>query len=130
VLFRSTGRPRRCGWLDLVALEYACSLNGVTSLVVTKLDTLAGLDALKVCVAYEHAGMPVPSFPTETDFLASCACRYVGCDTWAGPPVPGEAGRLPRGARAYLERIEAAAGAPVMMASVGPARGDIVQLQD
>jgi len=126
----TTGRPRRCGWLDLVALEYACSLNGVTSLVVTKLDTLAGLDALKMCVAYEHDGMPVPSFPTETDVLAGCTCRYVGCDTWAGPSLPGEKGTLPRSARAYLERIEAAAGAPIMMVSVGPERGDTIQLQD
>jgi len=126
----TTGRPRRCGWLDLVALEYACSLNGVTSLVVTKLDTLAGIDALKMCVAYEHDGMPIPSFPTETDVLAGCTCRYAGCDTWAGPSLPGEKGTLPRSARAYLERIEAAAGAPIMMVSVGPERGDTIQLQD
>ena len=124
----TTGRPRRCGWLDLAALEYACSLNGVTALVVTKLDTLAGLDALKLGVGYELGGAPVAAFPTETESLADCACRYEECEPW---PCVAAAGRpLAPAARAYLARIEAATGAPVVMASTGPARDDIVQLQD
>jgi adenylosuccinate synthase len=126
----TTGRPRKCGWLDLPALEYACALNGVTSLVLTKLDTLSDIDAVKVCVAYEHSGMAVRSFPTETDYLAGCAGRYVTCDTWTGLEGSRQVTGLPPGAKKYLERIEARAGAPIALVSIGPARGDVIQVQD
>ncbi len=126
----TTGRPRRCGWIDLVALRYACSLNGVTSIALTKLDTLSDLDTIKICRAYERSGSRVASFPTETDFLEQCVPRYVTGETWSGLAAAQKIGDLPQGAREYLKRITEAASATLEMVSVGPARDDVIQVQD
>ncbi len=102
----TTGRPRRVGWLDLVLLRYACEVNGVDGLVVNKLDVLAGLDQIPVCVAYQD-GRPV----------------YRTLPGWAS--VEGATSRetLPPEAQAYLDLIESETGCPVSMFSCGPERG-------
>ncbi len=103
----TTGRPRRVGWLDLVQLRYACDINGVDGLVVTKLDVLSGLDTLKVCVAYQD-GEPV----------------YQDVPGWGELRGLGNRAALPREVLAYLELIEEHAGAPVAMFSTSPDRED------
>jgi adenylosuccinate synthase len=124
----TTGRPRRCGWLDLVALEYACRLNAVTGLVVTKLDTLSGLEALKVCTAYRHSDRPVEGFPSDVGLLADCVPQYQSAATWETLDGATTMESLPGGARSYLETIAGALECPVQMVSVGPARDDIIQV--
>jgi adenylosuccinate synthase len=126
----TTGRPRRCGWLDLVALRYACALNGVTSLALTKLDILSGLDRLQICASYEHDGRTLDSFPSESGFLAQCRPCYTRQEPW---PDLGDAKRvddLPGAAAAYVELVAGAAEAPVELVSVGPGRGATLRVQD
>jgi len=103
----TTGRPRRVGWLDLVQLRYACEINGLDGLVVTKLDVLAGLDRIKVCVAYED-GRPV----------------YQEVPGWGPLEGLGRRELLPREVLDYLELIEEATGTPVVMFSTSPRRAD------
>ena len=102
----TTGRPRRVGWLDLVQLKYACDINGFDGLVVTKLDILAGLDEVKVCVAYEDG--PV----------------YESLPGWGNLAGLGHRKALPKEVIAYLELIEAFTGVPVSMFSTSPHRTD------
>jgi len=126
----TTGRPRRCGWPDLVALKYSCSVNGVTSIAATKMDTLSGLDTLKLCVAYEYSGSALPSFPSETDLLAACVPRYLPGETWNDLRDVKSVGDLPPGARRYLDRITGVGGCRLEMVSVGPGRDDVIEVQD
>jgi adenylosuccinate synthase len=124
----TTGRPRRCGWLDLVALRHACELNGVTSLAVTKLDTLAGLESLKVCVAYEYFGTCVDAFPPDIEFLRDCVPRYARAQVWEDLGGVSEMADLPPAAADYVERIRTAAGAPIGVISVGPGRDELINV--
>jgi adenylosuccinate synthase len=103
----TTGRPRRVGWLDLVQLKYACDINGLEGLVVTKLDVLSGLDSVKVCMAYED-GRPV----------------YREVPGWGPLEGLGRREALPREVLDYLELIEQATGTPVVMFSTSPRRED------
>ncbi len=117
-----TGRPRRCGWLDLVALRHAARLNAPTGIVVTKLDVLSGLQELRVCRAYERDGMETTRFPADAEDLARCRPVYETVPGWEDP-LRGvrDYERLPAATRGYLDRIAEAAGAPVALVSVGPA---------
>ena len=119
----TTGRPRRVGWLDLTAVRYTAQLNGVTALVITGVSVLAGLDALKVCVAYELDGERVDDFLPDADMLARATPVYETL-----PGFDGDTGSatsfndLPDAARAYVQRIEDFVGVPVRVVCVGPAR--------
>ncbi len=119
----TTGRPRRCGWLDLVALRHSARLGGATELAVTLLDVLSGLDPLRVCTGYRHAGRELDAFPASAAVLEAVEPIYV--------EVPGFADdlaacprydALPAAARAYLDLIEQVVGVPVRLVSVGPER--------
>jgi adenylosuccinate synthase len=125
----TTGRPRRCGWLDLVALNYSCTLNGVTSIALTKLDTLSDLETLKVCVAYEYFGNRVETFPADSEFLSDCAARYVANATWRGLAGVTGLNDLPAGAKEYVERILKTAGCGLKLLSVGPGRGELINVE-
>lgn len=81
----STGRPRRCGWLDAVALEYACRLNGVKKIVLTKADVLDGVKDIKVCVGYKYKGEKLPSFPGENRILGQIEPVYQSISGWENP---------------------------------------------
>jgi adenylosuccinate synthase len=81
----STGRPRRCGWLDAVALEYACRLNGVKKIVLTKADVLDGVKEIKVCVGYKYKGEKLPSFPGENRILGQVEPVYKSISGWENP---------------------------------------------
>ncbi|MBY6203395.1 adenylosuccinate synthase [Halomonas denitrificans] len=115
----TTGRPRRCGWLDAVALRRMVRVNGVSGLCLTKLDVLDGFDEVKVCVAYEG----VDAFPLGAEEWARARPVYETIPGWEGDTrgITDE-GRLPSGARAYLDRIEALVEAPIHMLSTGPER--------
>ncbi len=117
----TTGRPRRCGWLDLVALRYAVALNGATDLALTKIDVLAGCDEIKVCRAYSYEGREIVRFPLSGEILEGCEPIYETLPGWKEPLDGIDAiGDLPPAATAYVETIEEAAGAPIEIVSTGP----------
>lgn len=119
----TTGRPRRCGWLDAVQLHYAVRVNGMTQLALTKLDVLTGLDYVKICVAYEIDGRIVDTFPASLRDLSRARPVYELHPGWredlSQAASPEE---LPDAARAYIARIEELTGATVVRVSVGPGR--------
>lgn len=122
----TTGRPRRCGWLDGVALSYAAWLNGFTGLAITKLDVLDGLREIKICVGYRLDGQVITHVPYTPDF-ERCEPIY---ETWPGWEKPTRDARcwddLPAEAQAYLRRISELAGVPIQYVSVGPAREQLI----
>jgi adenylosuccinate synthase len=124
----TTGRPRRTGWLDLVALRYAVRLNRMTSLAVTKLDVLAGVDPLRVCVRYRHPeGAVFDEFPYHQSIIHTAEPEYEELPGFE--EEIGECRResdLPRQARDYLEAIAESAGATVALAGVGPGRDQVI----
>ncbi|GIV83655.1 MAG: adenylosuccinate synthetase [Candidatus Roseilinea sp.] len=123
----TTGRPRRVGWFDGVALRYAAQMNGLTELALTKLDILTGLDPLRVCVAYAYHGAQLEDFPQDSDILAQCRPIYEELPGWqADVKSARRFDDLPAEARAYIARIEALAGVRVTMVSVGPEREQLV----
>ncbi|MCU0259175.1 MAG: adenylosuccinate synthase [Solirubrobacteraceae bacterium] len=126
----TTGRPRRTGWIDLVALRYAARINSMTALVITKLDVLSGFDTLRVCTAYEGAdGAVFETFPYHQTVLHHVSGRYTELPGWSedisGARSPEE---LPQATRDYLRFIEEAVGVPVVLVGVGPGRDQIVWL--
>jgi adenylosuccinate synthase len=117
----TTGRPRRCGWLDLVALRYAVSLNGATDLALTKIDVLSGCDEIKVCRAYSVGGEEIDGFPVSGEVLEGCEPVYETLPGWQESlEGVGAIGDLPAAAAAYVATIEEAAGAPIEIVSTGP----------
>ena len=124
----TTGRPRRCGWLDLPAIRYSCATNGVTSLAVTKLDTLSGFDGLKVCVAYDRLGASVEMLSPDVDFLGECKPCYASCESWGTLDGIHSLGDLPREAKEYVDQILQAAGCPAELISVGPGREHLIKV--
>jgi len=119
----TTGRPRRCGWIDLVALKYTASVSGATALCIMLLDVLADLPELKLCTGYKVDGKVVDAFPACSDDLAKVEPVYETLPGFEGP-VDGcrSLKELPENAQGYLKFIEDALGVPVVLASVGPKR--------
>lgn len=118
-----TGRRRRCGWLDTVALRYATRINGLTDIALTKLDVLSEFDPLKVCVAYETDEGRFDEFPRQQRVLYESRPVYEELPGWA-EDISGARSLedLPQEARDYIAYVEKAAGVPVTMVSVGPQR--------
>jgi adenylosuccinate synthase len=125
----TTGRPRRCGWLDLTILRYAARINGLDELALTKLDVLSGLERLKIAVAYERGGERTEHFPAEfgVEALAEWQPVYEEQPGWA-EDITGARSRddLPPAAREYVERVERLVGVPVTLIGVGPGREQAV----
>jgi adenylosuccinate synthase len=121
-----TGRQRRCGWLDLVALRYAVRLNGITSLALTKLDVLSDFAEVPICVAYElRDGTITEDFPAHQSDFHHCRPVYEQLPGWATPLTDG----LPGAARAYVEYIERALGVEIAMVGTGAERERVVALR-
>ena len=119
----TTGRRRRCGWLDLVVVRYSTRLNGLTHLAITKLDVLTGLDTLNLCIAYEHQGETLETVPAKLSILNNCSPIYEAMEGWHEDISGARAfEELPRNAQAYVKRIEEYVGVPVSIVSVGPGR--------
>jgi adenylosuccinate synthase len=118
-----TGRRRRCGWLDAVALRYAVRVSGLTELALMKLDVLSEFDTIRIATAYESGGAMYPEFPRQHGVLYDCEPVYEDHPGW-GTDITGVRSYddLPKEARSYVERIEELAGVPVAMVSVGPQR--------
>lgn len=125
----TTGRPRRCGWLDLVALRHAVAVNGLSEIAITKLDVLTVLPELKICVAYELDGQRIDYPPYER--VEDVQPIYETLDGW-DEELPSCRSRddLPAAAQRYLARIEQEVGCPVGVVSVGPDREDTADLRD
>jgi adenylosuccinate synthase len=122
-----TGRPRRCGWLDLAALKRSLQLNGVDGLCITKLDVLDGMDEIKVCTSYRLDGRAIDLIPTGAEAVARCTPVYETLPGWKESTVGARSfAALPDNARAYLERIEALTGVPIAMVSTGPDRDETI----
>ncbi|MGH3095728.1 MAG: adenylosuccinate synthase [Streptosporangiales bacterium] len=127
----TTGRPRRCGWLDAVVLRYAARVNGLTDIFLTKLDVLGGFDPLPVCVGYEIDGERLNDMPlTQTGFHHAVPV-YEYLEGWSDDISGARSfGDLPTQAQAYVRALEDLAGVPVSGIGVGPARTDVVQRRD
>jgi adenylosuccinate synthase len=123
----STGRPRRCGWYDAVAVRYAVRTNGLDALALTKLDVLDGFDRIPVCTAYRFAGRVLEEFPTDVRQLEACEPVYETLPGWSEPTrgLRTFAG-LPVKAQAYVKRLEEISGTSVAILSTGSDREDTI----
>ena len=119
----TTGRPRRCGWLDLVILRYAVRVNGLTGIAINKLDTLTGLKELKVCTGYECDGEVITDFPADIHELDKCTPIYETLPGWTEDIIKAKKpSDLPEAAMNYIRFIEKQIGCPVELIGVGPDR--------
>jgi adenylosuccinate synthase len=127
----TTGRPRRCGWLDVVSVNYAARVNGLTEIAITKLDILSGLDTLRVAVAYDIDGERTEHFPASPARLARAVPQWRDFPGWSEDVADVRRFEdLPGAARAYIEAIEGLTGLPVRLVSVGPEREQIIHRGD
>ena len=127
----TTGRPRRCGWLDLPALRMGVRLSGMQSLALTKLDVLAGMPDVQVCVAYKLDGRELDEPPTDPDDISRAEPVYTRLAGWDTLPADArDVSDLPAAARAYVSTIERMAGVPFCLVSVGPDRNETIRLHD
>ncbi len=124
----TTGRARRCGWLDIVALKHAVRVNGFTGLVLTKLDILSGVEELKICTAYDFKGETLTEFPSSAAILEHCKPVY-------GKIMPGwtettagttDYSKLPENAMRYIAAIEEMLGVSIDIVSTGQRRDEII----
>lgn len=127
----TTGRPRRCGWLDAVVVKFAVRVNGLSSIAITKLDILDNLERIKICVGYEYKGKVITEFPSSLDVLEQCNPIYEEMDGWmediSGVTTYDE---LPENAKKYLKRISEICEVDVSLISVGPRRDQTIILED
>jgi adenylosuccinate synthase len=127
----TTGRRRRCGWLDTVLLRNAARLNGLTGLVITKLDVLDGLEDLKICTGYEHNGKIIRDFPASLKILGSCKPVYEVLPGWMEDISDiRKIEDLPKNARHYLDRIAELTETPIDIVSVGPGREETILIKN
>jgi adenylosuccinate synthase len=127
----TTGRKRRCGWLDSVALKRSLEINSVTGMCITKLDVLDGLQTLKICVAYRLNGRRIEHSPVGADLLEQCEPEYIELPGWQESTVGAKSlSALPANAQAYLKRIEALCETPIAIVSTGPDRAETVVLDN
>ncbi len=127
----TTGRRRRCGWLDLVVVQDSARLNGLDSFAITKLDVLTGLETLKICVCYELDGERITTRPASLRKLARCTPVYIEIPGWHQDISRArQLDQLPPEPLAYVETIEELTGIPISIVSVGASREDTIMIQD
>lgn len=129
----TTGRPRRCGWLDVVILRYAKRINGLDEIALTKLDVLSGIKKLKIATAYRLEGKIIEEFPTSISELEKCQPIYIEFDGWERLEqkewkkiVKFGFEVLPKNAKVYLKKIEELIGIPITIISLGPSREETI----
>jgi adenylosuccinate synthase len=126
----TTGRQRRCGWLDLVALRYAVQVNGMTGLALTKLDVLNQMDEIKACVAYTYRGERLDDMPAYQAAFREVGPVYQTLSGWKTDLTGAtDAKDLPLEARSYIHFIETQVQVPVVLVSVGPRREQTIRVQ-
>jgi adenylosuccinate synthase len=126
----TTGRPRRCGWFDAVAMRYSVMINGIDTISITKLDVLSGLDEINICTDYEIDGKRMKSFPTNLRDLANIRPVYERMDGWT--EEIGDCTRLedmPSAVHRYLRRLTELVQAPITCVSVGPRRDQTIMVE-
>ena len=122
-----TGRPRRCGWYDAVAVRYAARINGLDGLALTKLDVLDGLDRIDICTAYRSGTRTLTEFPSDVGQLAQCEPVYESLPGWAAPTKGiRRFEALPQAARDYIARLEEVSGVQAAIVSTGSERDDTI----
>lgn len=125
----TTGRPRRCGWLDTVVLKYSCLINGYTSLNITKLDILTGLKDIKIAVSYEYDGVTLDYFPANLDLLANVKVNYEILPGWSEDISKcTDYQSLPENAKKYLIRVQQLVNTPIKWVGVGPSRDSLLEM--
>lgn len=127
----TTGRARRCGWLDLVILKTSARVSGLTSFAVTKIDTIAGLEKVKICVGYKLDGKVIDYFPASLEDLAKCEPVYEEFDGWDKSIESARTyNEIPENAKKYLKKIEEFTGTKISIVSVGPRRDQTINVTD
>ena len=119
----TTGRARRCGWLDLVALKYAIMLNGVTQLFMMKIDVMNNFDTIKVCTAYKYKGQTINHLPNDLENAEPIYTEFKG---WNQELATTNFADLPKENKDYIEFIEKETGVPVKIVSIGPDRNKTI----
>lgn len=119
----TTGRSRRCGWFDAVAVKYACRLNGCTKLGIMKMDVLDGLETIKVCTAYEYKGETITYIPTDYENVKPIYTEFVG---WESVANIRDESKLPENAKAYIDFLEQYIGVKISLISTSPEREDVI----
>ncbi|WP_319370284.1 adenylosuccinate synthase [uncultured Ilyobacter sp.] len=127
----TTGRPRRCGWLDLVVGKFAVDINGLTDVVITKIDVLSGLEKINICVGYEIDGEIYTTVPSSIERLARAKAVYEELPGWEEDiTAMREYDQLPENCKNYLKRVEEIIGCQISMVSVGPDRTQNIFLRE
>jgi adenylosuccinate synthase len=126
-----TGRPRRCGWYDAVAVRYGVRINGLDALALTKLDVLDGLERIEICTAYRCGSRTLTEFPSDLSQLAACEPIYESMPGWDTPTRGARRfSDLPESARRYIARLEQVSGVPAAIVSTGSDREDTILRED
>jgi adenylosuccinate synthase len=128
----STGRPRRCGWYDAVAVRFSARVSGIDALALTKLDVLDGIESISLCTGYRCDGGTIQDFPADLKLLAGCEPIYEQMPGWTEPTRGVQSyDRLPKAAQAYVRRLEKVTGVPAAIISTGSDRDEtIVRRED
>lgn len=127
----TTGRARRCGWLDLVILKTAARVSGLTSFAITKIDTLAGIDKIKVCTGYKFNGSVIDYIPASLEDLALCEPVYEEFNGWDSSIADARSfDEIPENAKTYVKKIEEFTGVKVSIISVGPKRDQTIKVAE
>jgi len=130
----TTGRPRRCGWFDIVPVKYSVRVNGITALAITKLDVLSGITPIKICLKYRSGGKTINELPASLKLYEKCRPIYEELEGW--PDLNEEwhtiakkgYDALPAQTKEYIERIEELLGVPIRLISIGPERRDTIEM--
>jgi len=127
----TTGRPRRCGWIDLAQLKYAARINGLTDLVITKLDVLSGISPLKICTGYKYKGSLLKDFPAEVEIVSAVKPVFKEFKGWKSELGNiRDLGDLPSQTKSYLRFIEDQLEVPILAVSVGKERDEIIVMSE
>jgi len=123
----STGRPRRCGWYDAVAVRYSARVSGIDALALTKLDVLDGLESISLCTGYRCGGRVLHEFPADLKLLAGYEPIYEQMPGWPEPTRGAQSyDQLPKAAQAYVRRLEEVTGVPAAIISTGSDRDETI----
>ena len=123
----TTGRPRRCGWIDLFALKYSAMINGFEEIALTKIDVLTNFDTIKICTGYKYQGKEMKSYPADNQTLDNVECQYIELPSWKSIPKNiTNYEELPQEMKQYIEFIEQYLGRRVCLISTGPGRDEII----
>ena len=125
-----TGRPRRCGWYDAVAVRYGVRINGLDALALTKLDVLDGIEKIDICTSYSCGGKTITDFPSDIGQLAACEPVYESMPGWDADGRRAEFDQLPEAARKYIARLEEVTGVRAAIVSTGSERDDTILRED